>query len=70
MDEMFKYLYKYCKWAQQVYTLRTFVMNEDFDTDSIKLDTENIEKSNLPRTVSDSDVLTTMNRFWEAESGI
>ena len=67
---MVKDLSNHCACTQQVDELKVFLKNEDYDTDSVKNDTQNMKKSNLSHILSGSEALNCLIDFLEAESGL
>ena len=70
MDEMFKYLSKHCTSTKQVVKLQKFIGDEEFDTDSVKMDAQNFESSNLSLILPESQELKNLNKFLKADSGL
>ena len=67
---MLEHLSKYCKSKEQVDKITEFIVNQEFDTDSAKLDTQNREESNLVDILSSSQAIKTMIDFLNNDSGL
>ena len=67
---MFKYLSKHCESIQQVDKLSRFLTEQDFDTESVKMDTQNMVQSNLYGISFASHESKAMTDFLASEAGM
>ena len=56
----------------EIERLRTFIMEEEFDTDSIEMDTINTDKdgSNIANILKDKDIQQSISEFFEVVKGL